>query len=276
MKNIHVLPTDKPSRLYFNNNDKCFQLCKVSKKSTPLKINQHIYITSDEEIKEGDWWLNIKTNDVDKCTHKSEVSVYNSQKYQHIKKIILSTDPELIAYGVQSIDDEFLEWFVKNPSCEEVNAYWYEGIEVGHFYKIIIPKEETKQETLEEVECNNCGYLMSLTEDESVYACYNSECTSCYEEYEEEPKQETSEEAAERLYPTTIDSFTDNGFDLSERERLIFINGVKWQQEQDKNKFSEEEVRNIVEQTIEKFYKHRYVETKSEMKELWFEQFKKK
>lgn len=47
-----------------------------------------------------------------------------------------------------------------------------------------------KQEPLEEVECNNCGYLMSLTEDESVYVCYNSECTSCYEKYEEKPKQE--------------------------------------------------------------------------------------
>jgi hypothetical protein len=45
---------------------------------------------------------------------------------------------------------------------------------------------------------------------------------------------------------------------------------------QQERSYSEEEVRNIVEQTIEKFYKHRYVETKSEMKELWFEQFKKK
>jgi hypothetical protein len=44
---------------------------------------------------------------------------------------------------------------------------------------------------------------------------------------------------------------------------------------QQERSYSEEEVRNIVEQTIEKFYKHRYVETKSEMKELWFEQFKK-
>jgi hypothetical protein len=32
-------------------------LCKVDKKSTPLKINQNIYITNDEEIKEGDWVL---------------------------------------------------------------------------------------------------------------------------------------------------------------------------------------------------------------------------
>ena len=26
----------------------------------------------------------------------------------------------MIQNGVQAIDDKFLEWFVKNPSCEEV------------------------------------------------------------------------------------------------------------------------------------------------------------
>jgi hypothetical protein len=30
------------------------------------------------------------------------------------KKIILTTDLDLIKDGVQSIDNEFLEWFVKN------------------------------------------------------------------------------------------------------------------------------------------------------------------
>jgi hypothetical protein len=44
-------------------------------------------------------------------------------------------------------------------------------------------------------------------------------------------KQETLEEAAERLYPTTIDSFTDTGIDISATERIIFIEGAKWQQE---------------------------------------------
>jgi hypothetical protein len=41
------------------------------------------------------------------------------------------------------------------------------------------------------------------------------------------PKQETIEEAAERLYPTTRDSFTDGGYDESIMERLIFIAGAK-------------------------------------------------
>jgi hypothetical protein len=82
-----------------------------------------------------------------------------------------------------------------------------------------------------------------------------------------------NKEAAERLFP---DYQQGSFISTQDRQREGFEAGVKWQQEQDKNKYSEEEVRNIVEQTIEKFYKHRYVETKSEMKELWFEQFKKK
>jgi hypothetical protein len=78
-----------------------------------------------------------------------------------------------------------------------------------------------------------------------------------------ELKQETPEEAAERLFPTTIDSFTDNGFDLSERERLIFIKGAKWQQER---MYSEEDLQ-------EAFYSrnNNWIDF-----EQWFEQFKKK
>ena len=52
-----------------------------------------------------------------------------------------------------------------------------------------------------------------------------------------------------------------------------FYNGAKWQKERS---YSEEEVKNIVDETIEKFYKHFYTLTKAEMKEQWFEQFKKK
>ncbi len=108
------------------------------------ELNQNIYITSDEEIKEGDWFLEkagrqypIHWNDVDKLN-------------RHCKKIILTTDPLLD--GVQAIDDEFLEWFVKNPSCEsvEVKKITYPSTEgflegkpliIKNIYKIIIPQE---------------------------------------------------------------------------------------------------------------------------------------
>jgi hypothetical protein len=186
MKNIHALPTDKPSRL-IKSQDNDFVYLNTNAPNwfeNNLKTTkQNIYITSDEELKEGDWWLNIKTNDVDKCTHKSEVSVYNSQKYQHIKKIILTTDVDLIKDGVQAIDDEFLEWFVKNPSCEKVKVEDFPMTEKynskGEYvhrsywvYKIIIPKEEPKQETLEGLisEYHSIAYeklIKELTEQET-------------------------------------------------------------------------------------------------------------
>ena len=151
MKNVHVLSTDKPSRLCKDEFGK-FYVTELMESKISFFKNQHIYITNDEEIKEGDLWLNLKTNDVDKCTHKSEVLLYNSEKYKHIKKIVLTNNEDLIKDGVQAIDDEFLEWFVKNPSCEEVlvtNLYG-DFNPIKYEYKIIISKEEPKQETLEE------------------------------------------------------------------------------------------------------------------------------
>jgi hypothetical protein len=149
-KNIHVLPTDKPSRLHYYNSFDGIDNYGLSKKNLNWKQGRNIYITSDEEIKEGDWCY-YENGDL-KGIHK----VVNGQrpKTMILKKIILTTDQDLIKDGVQSIDDEFLEWFVKNPSCEFVEIQcrynFYAGQDLTH-YKIIIPSEEPKQETLEEV-----------------------------------------------------------------------------------------------------------------------------
>jgi hypothetical protein len=72
----------------------------------------------------------------------------NKTLFPECKKIILTTDQELIKDGVQSIDDEFLEWFVKNPSCEyiqttELSLFNGDTGQSGHYkYEIIIPQEE--------------------------------------------------------------------------------------------------------------------------------------
>ena len=195
MKNVHILPTDKPSRLF----DFMTKLMLIDKIGTDEgNMNRHIYITNDEEIKEGDWGYR-DSGIVFKMTQ--ELLVY----YESIKdndthkryKIILTTDQDLIKDGIQAIDNEFLEWFVKNPSCEEVEieevyplfcCIQKEGktkmnngcMERNRClnYKIIIPKEENsieakqraanymslkgalepKQETLEEAACIALGY----------------------------------------------------------------------------------------------------------------------
>ena len=146
MENIHVLPTDKPSRLIIQNGNK---LILGGLEYSIIENRQHIYITNDEEIKEGDWYIHKQIN---------YLRVSNSTAIpMDAKKIILTTDLELIKDGVQAIDNEFLEWFIKNPSCEEVkvnkiyNDYGetdiFDLVCTPHFfkYKITIPQEEAAE-----------------------------------------------------------------------------------------------------------------------------------
>jgi hypothetical protein len=155
MKNIHLLPTDKPSRLFkilqfnfvFDNQNKYSEEYKKLHKY----INQNIYITSDEEIKDGDWM--IRGNEQPTLVTPNFFWDFGVRYY----KIILTTDQDLIKDGVQAIDDEFLEFIVKNPSCESIEVesglfFYAEGED--RRYKIIIPKEEPKQETIEETALN--------------------------------------------------------------------------------------------------------------------------
>jgi hypothetical protein len=152
MKNIHILPTDKPSRLskQLDNPLELYKNHIENQKFGRWCINQNIYITSDEEIKDNTWVLNI----IDGSIYKT----YNGKNFnkdtekEKWRKIILTTDQDLIKDGIQAIDDEFLQWFIKNPSCESIEVCknpFYEESNYEH-YKIIIPKEEPKQETFEE------------------------------------------------------------------------------------------------------------------------------
>ena len=156
MKNLHLLYTDKLSRLFYLGSNLHLEQGQL----IAPKNYQHIYITSDEEIKEGDWCLDIKRNIIFQ-SKRNEIGT--SKKIPIIictyegcyiqkdcKKIILTTNADLIDEGIQAIDDEFLEWFVKNPSCEEVEVQkWFDGVDFLE-YKIIISKEEPKQEMLED------------------------------------------------------------------------------------------------------------------------------
>jgi 3',5'-cyclic AMP phosphodiesterase CpdA len=139
MKNVYVLPTDKPSRLYKIRLTQNLQLLekKYLKSSDSLVITQNIYITSDKEIKDERLrWIIDNREGMNGFIH--QVSVILDSKI--CPEIILTTDQDLILDGVQAIDDEFLEWFVNNPSCEEVKigqGYFKNNYEQS--LKIIIP-----------------------------------------------------------------------------------------------------------------------------------------
>jgi hypothetical protein len=148
-KNIHLIPTDNPSKLrYF---DSKLEILSLIPKKSDI-VFQNIYITSDEEIKLGDYYIDFTTKGlmVESCKTKDDgilVGICGS------KKIILTTDPKLINDGIQEIDDEFLEWFVKNPNTTNIRVTLHVGsLRCNHSkntYTIDIPEpEELKDKRL--------------------------------------------------------------------------------------------------------------------------------
>jgi hypothetical protein len=259
MKNIHIIPTDKPSRLF-----NCFGKLEigdyVATRENLQVTNQHIYITFEEEIKEGDWWYCSITNSVSNAF--SGDKTLKGLPHNKAKKIVLTTDQDLIKDGVQAIDNEFLEWFVKNPSCENVNVIVHGKKKLFEsdllaYYKIIIPKEEP----------NKTHYLDELPNmDKEVLAkMWESAIPKL------EPKQETIEEAAERMYKQYYDGFGEPIWDEGKlfHRKEGFIEGAKWQAGR---MYSEEEVESL----LHKFMQHRHPDWHGWSTTKWFEQFKKK
>lgn len=288
---ISVLPTDKPSRVHFDNKLFISPNYQSSKTINSIVEGRNLFITSNEEIKEG----NYCTDGIGVCCLEWKTAThYKLKELNEIKpiswlkgleRIILTTDTELIANGIQAINDEFLKWFVKNPSCEEVeiklnnfgechmrgnNCDCYDISDQSlcelHYpnYKIIIPKEEPEQEEFrfKNRQMGAAGFVGNKIVENMISKF----------------KQETLEEAAKNITKKYI----------NEREKqtayLEFIEGAKWQQEQDKNKFSEEDMINFSEWVTIMYPNQRKLLTTSDKKgfyttkELlakWVEQFKK-
>jgi hypothetical protein len=216
MKNIHLLPTDKPScKLQKTKHDNFFLSNEI--KSYSDCTSQNIYITSDEEIKEKDWCY-YENGDL-KGIHK----VVNGQrpKTMFLKKIILTTDQELISDGVQAIDDEFLEWFVKNPSCEEVEVgtYHVKGDISGKLhYKTIIPESKTSCKCIGGVIiCPGCDGKEEYPEFGTCPGCEGVGLVRCGKCGGKETKQE---EPKSHIEYTNTDDCTSMIYNQQEEEQL--------------------------------------------------------
>jgi hypothetical protein len=258
------------------------------------KIGKELFITSDEEIKEGDYFIAYSVTN-DKKPFISCASEYKERK-EDKGKIILTTDQDLIKDGIQAIDDEFLEWFVKNPSCESVevdktipcNFDGLDSVRQDKFlelfykselfdeikyndvfdwsvnegkdflklyptFKIIIPKEASKQSTKDRI--------MSETSEETKQKArdYGNSLVT---------KTETLEEAARSNYKKLYE-----GEPLTQDVPIdAFINGAKWQQERS---YSEEDMQEAFNVGFNVGYNDETSPSYLTF-EQWFEQFKKK
>jgi hypothetical protein len=272
MKNIFLLSTDSSSKLfYLGSNLHLEQGQLISPKSY-----QHIYITSNEKPKKGEWSIYLGLQKKYKCIE----DVIGDE----FPKIILTTDPDLIKDGVQSIDDTFLEWFVKNPNCEKVEVETYSkkiGVEsdanghremdiFGKDYRITIPKEEFKHipytgkvwepkpDTLDEI----------LPDFKISPMVFDNLCNV----FDQSTKKETLEEAGQNY----AEQSCNGQFPIEyTRQQVVnhtkndFIAGAKYQAERS---YSEEEVLELI-QTFNDVCGR---PNKPHQIKNWFNQFKKK
>jgi len=261
MKNIHILPTDKPSRLRYNLSN-ILVLTKEAYRDYRKQVNQNIYITSDEKPRQEEWCLDLDTNTVFKI---------GNWKTNRAKKIILTDDEELIKDGVQAIDDDFLEWFCsKNGKVDFVEMklldaeekLWEEYYKKNSiypkypwYYKIIIPKEEPKKDLEKE--------MFELEQELDI--------PSHLRWHNSIPKQETLEQAAYLILRDYGIKSMAESINVLQVKRLM-VKMANWQQEQNKNLYSEEEVHKILGSysANKEVFSHKYTY------DMWFEQFKKK
>jgi hypothetical protein len=97
-RNVVLLATnDKAPIAQWNKGNKYLSLTTNTRN---LEISedetyQHLYITSDEEIKEGDWYYNNVRNEILQCVNKLELESLKAFP-NYAKKIIATTDKSLL------------------------------------------------------------------------------------------------------------------------------------------------------------------------------------
>lgn len=226
------------------------------------EIGNLTYITSDENKKIGDYIYDSLCNVVLKITNETELVTAHQVGYF---KVVLTTDADLIADGVQRISYEFLYWFANNPSCEEVKvekkytdcskftSVIIENPNDFFIYKIIIPQEE--------IELIN-GHIPTflLTQEEPKQECTCGVCDNCEEKEsiqilkeakENALKQQTLEETAERILANNIDGLRDA---LQDDDLFFFYKDVIQCYGEDMAKWQAERMFSSLSQLINELY----------------------
>jgi len=308
MKNIHLIPTEP--------NDETSGGIWIEKTRDwcNIYITNLEEIKEGDSIFETDT-NTINVIGKDYVENEFDFKIILTDNKELIKDGVQAIDDEFFSWFVENPSCEWVEIAndLKYFNVDELRERHLKGLphlyseSIG--YKIIIPKEEPKQK------CEHCKQFISKygcacggqikepkkrlekyserfdnKDNELVKGVFNPEnwgkrlvkdkpkqdrtCTNncsvvCGECQIFEPKQETLEEAS---YNYAKDK-------INRTSHLIgFREGAKWQQEQDKNKYNEEEVKGAFKIGFDIGYGSSVSELdlKQEYCNKWFEQFKKK
>jgi hypothetical protein len=148
MKNIFLIPTERQTnlvRIWYKVEKTAFSFRINAEVNDSYKEYVNIYITDEEELKEGDYIFETDTNIVNTADKD-----YSRNEFDF--KIVLTNDPTLIEDGVQEVSSEFLSFFAENPIDYVRVEKWLDD-EGERFYSLDFPpKKETEEKLYTEEE----------------------------------------------------------------------------------------------------------------------------
>ena len=154
MKNIYILPTDKPTRVHKDSELFISPKYQLSKSINSIVEGLNIYITSDDYIGFS-WYIDTDSNRVRK-------GVIDDERYWKVrpdyKKIILTTDQDLIKEGVADLFQQnyaFIEYLIKH-----IDTQWAKVIPLmsNNGRALFGYKVETPGESLANMKCQCMQY----------------------------------------------------------------------------------------------------------------------
>ena len=216
MKNVHLLATPNPSRLYYLGNSSELTLSKYTSLFRAFeRSTQHLYITANGKFNRGDY----VTDGIE--VMKASPKLVDAQGLidrREWKRIILTTDTALINEGVQAIPEEFLKWYIKNQNCEKI-------------------------ETVEKSRCcGRCNGVDDLCFTDMTCTLHQGRgCETCYGKRVEYsinlPKDEIMERFIQNAKQETLEDAVEVYFRKKQPKNSTLYKaakfGAKWQQEQD-------------------------------------------
>lgn len=120
---VIMLPTDDITLFYKWGNNLYYNCLEKSHVNTQAD-SQHLYIISDDEIKENDWCLNLENNHYFQATYTDINNIYAKNvayRIKGIKKIILSTDKFLnLPQPSQQFVGKYIEEYNKSNVIKDV------------------------------------------------------------------------------------------------------------------------------------------------------------
>lgn len=138
---VVMLPTNEKSRL-FTGGGSLIYLNHAVDGGNGWRKQQHLYITSDDEIKEGDWCIDLDFNRIFHCSDASR------EKYRNSKKIIATTDSSL------KVKDNWHS-FMDRAKSIEISPSSLEQIEKGLNISLPQPLQQFIEKYIEEYNKGN-------------------------------------------------------------------------------------------------------------------------